>query len=93
MKLKLRLFRTNLRGDARDMMNMLTPTEQDDWEQVKKFYIAKYKTERDRKAKQKAREAMALFKQRADEPLKAYGEHAVKLRQLIDGSDEGFLVS
>ena len=26
-KLQLRLFRTNLRGDARDMMNMLTPTE------------------------------------------------------------------
>ena len=93
VKLKLRLFRTNLWGDARDMMNMLTPTEKDDWEQVKKFYIAKYKTERDRKAKQKAREAMALFKQRADEPLKAYGERAVKLRQLIEGSDEGFLVS
>ena len=44
VKLKLRLFRTNLWGDARDMMNMLTPTEKDDWEQVKMFYIAKYKT-------------------------------------------------
>ena len=93
VKLKLRLFRTNLRGDARDMMNMLTPAEKDDWEQVKKFYIAKYKTERDRKAKQRAREAMASFKQRVDEPLKAYGERAVKLRQLIEVADEGFLVS
>ena len=93
VKLKLRLFRTNLQGDARDMMNMLTPAEKDDWEQVKKFYIAKYKTERDCKAKQRAHEGIASFKQRVDEPLKAYGKRAVKLRQLIEVAVEGFLVS
>ena len=89
----MRLFRTNLRGDARDMMNMLTPTEKDSWEEVKTIYIAKYKTEKEKKAKQKAREAMVSFKQRADESLTAYAERAMKLRQLIDAADESILVS
>ena len=93
VKLKLHLFRTNLWGYARDMMNMLTPAEKDDLEQVKKFHIAKYKTEHDHKAKQRAHEAMASFQQRVDKPLKEYGERAVKLRQLIEVADEGFLVS
>ena len=92
-KLQLRLFRTHLRGDARDMMNMLTPTERESWTQAKTLYIAKYKTERDKRAKQRAREAMASFRQRSDESLRAYGERAVRLRQLIDVADEGFLVS
>jgi len=74
-------------------MNMLTPTERESWTQVKTLYIAKYKTERDKRAKQRAREAMAFFGQRSDESLGAYGERAVRLRQLIDVADEGFLVS
>src|SRR5437588_412680 len=36
---------------------------------------------------------MAFFGQRSDESLGAYGERAVRLRQLIDVADEGFLVS
>ena len=92
-KLQLRLFRTNLRGDARSMLNMLTPAERDDWGQIKTLYIAKFKTERDQRARQKAREAIASFKQRSDESLRAYRERAVKLRQLIDATDEVFLVS
>ena len=92
-KLQLRLFRTNLRGDAKNMLNMLTQTEREDWRQVKAIYIRKYKTERDQRAKQKAREAVASFKQRSDESLRAYGERAVKLRQLLEATDEGFLVS
>ena len=75
------------------MLNLLTPSEKDDWKQVKEIYIAKYKTERDQRAKQKAREAVASFKQRSDESLRAYGERAVKLRQLLESTDEGFLVS
>ena len=92
-KLQLRLFRTHLRGDARDMMNMLTTSEHEDWEQIKKFYINKFKTERDQKAKQRAREPLASFKQQPDEHLRAYGERAVKLRELIDEGYEGVLVS
>ena len=92
-KLQLRLFRTHLRGDAKSMLNLLTPSEKDDWKQVKEIYIAKYKTERDQRAKQKAREAAASFKQPSDESLRAYGERAVKLRQLLESTDEGFLVS
>lgn len=61
-KLQLRLFRTHLRGDARDMMNMLTSKEKDNWAEVKTFYISKYKTEKEKKAKQMAREAMVSFK-------------------------------
>ena len=91
-KLKLRLFRTHLRGDACDMMNMLTPTERDNSDEVKRYYIAKYKTEKEKKAKQRVWEAMVSFKQCADESLKAYGERAMKLRQLIDSADEAILV-
>ena len=89
-KLQLRLFRTHLRGDAKSMLNMLTPAERDDWRQIKAIYIRKYKTERDLRAKQKAREAVASFKQRSDESLRAYGERAVKLRQLLEATDKGF---
>ena len=91
-KLQLHLFRTHLRGDAKSMLDLLTPAEKDDWRQVKAIYIAKYKNERDQRAKQKAREAVVSFRQRSDESLKAYGERAVKLRQLLDTTDEGFLV-
>ena len=77
-KLQLRLFMTNLRGDARDMMNMLTPIEKDSWEEVKTIYIAKYKTKKEKKAKQKAREAIVSFKQCADESFTAYAERAMK---------------
>ena len=92
-KLQLCLFRTHLRGDAKSMLNLLTPAEKDNWRQVKAIYIAKYKTERDQRAKQKAREAVASFRQQSDESLKAYGERTVKLRQLLETTDEGFLVS
>ena len=77
-KLQLRLFRTHLRVDVKCMLNLLTPAEKDDWRQVKAIYIAKYKTEHDQGAKQKAREAVASFRKRSDESLKVYGERAVK---------------
>ena len=74
------------------MMNMLTPTERDNWDEVKKYSIAKYKMEKKKKAKQRAREAKVSFKQRTDKNLKAYGERAMKLRQLTDSADEAILV-
>ena len=55
--------------------------------------MAKYKTEKEKKAKQREWEAMVSFKPCTDENLKAYGERAVKLRQLIDSADEDMLVS
>ena len=61
------------------MMHMLTPTERDNWDEDKKYSIAKYKTEKTKKAKQRAREAKVSFKQRTDKNLKAYGERAMKL--------------
>ena len=61
-KLQLHLFSTNLRGDAHDMMNILTPTEKDSWEVVRPIYIAKCKTKKEKKAKQKAGGALFSFK-------------------------------
>ena len=52
----------------------------------------KIKTERDLRAKQRAKEQCASFKQRPDKGLKVYGECAMKLCQLIDSTEEGFLV-
>ena len=92
VKLSLSLFRTNLKGDARSYLNMLTSTEKDNWEKLKEVYTFKFKTERDLRARQHTKEQCASFKQRPDESLKAYGERAMKLRQLIDASEEGFLV-
>ena len=92
VKLQLSLFRTNLKGDARAHLNMLTTQEKEDWSKIREIYIGKFKTERDVRAKQRAKEQCASFKQTSDESLKAYGERAMKLRQLIDSSSEGFLV-
>lgn len=75
------------------MMNMLTTFEHDYWEQIKKFYNNKFKTERDQRAKERAREQLAVFKQPPVGKLRAYREQAVKLRQLIDKGYEGVLVS
>lgn len=91
VKLSLCLFRTNLKGDARSYLNMLTSTEKDNWEKLKEVYTFKFKTERDLRARQRAKEQCASFKQPPDESLKAYGERAMKLRQLIDASEEGYL--
>ena len=91
-KLLLSLFRTNLKGSARSFLNMLTPSEKEDWTKLKEVYIYKYKAERETKAKQRAKEQCASFRQRSDESLRAYGERAMRLRQLIDGEEEAFLV-
>ena len=92
VKLSMSLFRMNLKGDARAYLGMLTSTEKESWEKLKEVYIYKFKTERDLKAKQRAKEQCASFKQRPEESLKAYGERAMRLRQLIDLSEEAFLV-
>ena len=86
------LFRTNLKGPARAFLNMLTTTEKESWDKLKEVYIHKFKTERDVRAKQCAKEQCASFKQKPDETLKAYGERAMELRQLIEANEESFLV-
>ena len=92
VKFSLSLFRTNLKGPARSYLNMLTTAEKDEWEKVKEMFVYKFKTEKDLRAKQRAKEQCASFKQKPEENLKAYGERAMRLRQLIDASEEGFLV-
>ena len=92
VNLSLNLFHSNLKGDARSYLNMLTPAEKEDWAKPKEVYIYKFKTERDLRAKKQAKEQCASFKQWPDESLKAYGEHTMKLCQLIDSTEEGFLV-
>ena len=82
----------NLKGDARAYLGMLTSTEKESWEQLKEVYIYKFKTERDLKEKQRAKEQCASSKQWPEESLKAYGKRAMRLRQLIDSSEEAFLV-
>ena len=92
VKLLMSLLRTNLKGPAREFLNTLMPTEKEDWGKLKETYIYKFKTERDVRAKQRAKEQCASFKQKPEETLKAYGERAMKLRQLIEANDEAFLV-
>ena len=92
VKFSLSLFRTYLKGPARSYLNMLPTAEKEDWEKVKEMFIYKFKKEKDFRAKQRAKEQCTSFKQKPEENLKAYGERAMRLRQLIDGSEEGFLV-
>ena len=71
MKLQLSLFRTNVKGDARAHLNMLATPEKEDWSKIRQIYIGKFKTERDVRAKQRAKEQCAYYKQKSDESLKA----------------------
>ena len=88
---KLNLLKTNLDGKAKSYLMGLIDSEKNDWDALTAIYIRKYKTDQDRKAKERAWAEAATIKQRKDESVKAYGERAVRLAQLV-ASDEGYLV-
>ena len=92
VKFSLSLFRTNLKGPPRSYLNMLTTAEKEDWEKVKDMFVYKFTTKKDLRAKQRAKEQCASFKQKPEGNLEAYGERAMRLRQLIDPSEEGLFV-
>ena len=76
---------------AKSYLMGLIDSEKNDWDALTTIYIRKYKTDQDCKAKERAWAEAATIKQRKDESVKASGERAVRLPQLV-ASDEGYLV-
>ena len=66
--------------------------EKASWEKVKAAYTKRFKTEKEKRLKDKAKCRMASLKQKSDESLMAYGERAFWLWQMLDASDEPYLL-
>ena len=64
---KLSLFKTNPQGKAKSYLMGLIDSEKNDWDALTAIYIRKYKTDQDRKAKEKAWAEAATIKQRKDD--------------------------
>ena len=88
---KLSLFESNLEGKARNFLAGLINSERNDWDTHTAIFIRRYKTDQDRKAKERAWAEAATIKQKKDESVRAYGERAVRLAQLV-AAEEGYLV-
>ena len=88
---KLSLFRRNLRAQARQYLDDLSPTEKADWAVLKGLYIHKFKTERDLQTKEDAWVQAATIRQKKDESVKSYAERALRVSQLVE-TDERYLV-
>lgn len=57
------LLKTNLEGKARSCLMGLIDSEKNDWEALTLIYFRKYKTDQDRKAKERAWAEAATIKQ------------------------------
>ena len=89
---QISMFRTYLGGDAKDYWGMLSKDEKGRWERVKAAYIRRFKTEKEQRLRDKAKSKMVSLKQKPTESLAAYGERAFRLRQMLEASDEPYLV-
>ena len=85
---QISMFCSYLGGDAKKYWGMLSRDEKESWEKVKAAYIKRFKTEKEKWLKDKAKSRMASLKQKPDESLTAYGERAFRLRQMLDASDD-----
>lgn len=85
-------FRTYLCIDAKKNWGMLSRDEKVSWDKVKVAYIKKFKTEKEQRLRDEAQSKMALLKQESSESLMAYGERAFRLRQMLEPSNEPYLV-
>ena len=86
------MFCMYLGGDAKKYWGMLTLDEKGSWEKVKAAFTKRFKTEKEKRLKDKAKSRMASLKQKPDESLTAYGVRAFRLHQMLDASDEPCLV-
>ena len=62
------------------------------WEKIKTIYITKFKTEREQRLIARVRSQMASLRQKKEESLEQYGEHALPLRQRLEETEEVFLI-
>ena len=89
---QISMFRTYLGGDAKYYWVMLSRDEKGGWEKVKAAFIRRFKTKKEQRLREKAKSTMASLKQKPTESLAAYGERAFRLSQMLQASDEPYLV-
>ena len=81
------LFKTHLRGGARQYLEIMPMDIRTNFTRIKNAYLKKYKEEKEVRNKETARTQMIEFKQGAIESLREYGKRALRLSYHLERSD------